>query len=90
MGIFDGLKKANAKLKKRAEKNKAKRAKLEADIKAGHEKIEAMRQNAKKGKTAIKAMVKPKVMEQTPTGMANCTKATPYIPPAHKSTKSKL
>ena len=90
MGIFDGLKKAKKSIKKWKAKCAARNAKIEADNKAGHEKIEAMRQNAKKGKTAIKAMVKPKVMEQTPTGMANCTKATPYIPPAHKSTKSKL
>ena len=43
-----------------------------------------------KPKTVIKAAVKPKVLEQTPTGMANSTKSSPYIPPAKKTTKPKL
>ena len=43
-----------------------------------------------KGKTVIKAAVKPKVMTQTPVGMANSTKSSPYIPPAKKTTKPNL
>ena len=43
-----------------------------------------------KVKTVIKAAMKPKIMEQTPVGMANATKSTPYIPPAKKNTKVKL
>ena len=49
----------------------------------------AARKEAQKH-TVIKAISKPKVIEQTPTGMANSTKASPYIPPAKKITKSKL
>ena len=40
--------------------------------------------------TVIKAISKPKVIEQTPTGMANSTKSSPYIPPQKKITKSQL
>ena len=43
-----------------------------------------------KPKTVIKAAVKPKVLEQTPTGMANSTKSSPYIPPAKVTKKPKL
>ena len=43
-----------------------------------------------KVKTVIKAAMKPKIMEQTPVGMANATKSTPYIPPVKKNTKVKL
>ena len=43
-----------------------------------------------KPKTVIKAAVKPKVLEQTPTGMANSTKSSPYIPPAKVTKKCKL
>ena len=43
-----------------------------------------------KTKTVIKAAVKPKVMTQTPVGMANSTKSSPYIPPAKKTTKPNL
>ena len=43
-----------------------------------------------KGKTVLKAAVKPKVMTQTPVGMANSTKSSPYIPPAKKTTKPNL
>ena len=43
-----------------------------------------------KPKTVIKAAVKPKVMTQTPVGMANSTKSSPYIPPAKKTTKPNL
>ena len=46
-------------------------------------------QKAKK-KTVIKAAVKPKVMTQTPCGMANSTKSSPYIPPAKKTCKPNL
>ena len=45
---------------------------------------------AAKKKTVIKALVKPKIIEQTPTGMANSTKSSAYIPPAKKDTKPKL
>ena len=41
-------------------------------------------------KTVIKAAVKPKLLTQTPCGMANSTKACPYIPPAKKNTKPNL
>ena len=44
----------------------------------------------KRPKTVIKALAKPKVLEQTPTGMANSTKSSPYIPPAKKTTKPNL
>ena len=44
----------------------------------------------RKVKTVIKAAMKPKIMEQTPVGMANATKSTPYIPPVKKNTKVKL
>ena len=46
-------------------------------------------QKAKK-KTVIKAAVKPKLMTQTPVGMANSTKSSPYIPPAKKTCKPNL
>ena len=41
-------------------------------------------------KTVIEAAVKPKLLTQTPCGMANSTKACPYIPPAKKNTKPNL
>ena len=41
-------------------------------------------------KTVIKAAVKPKVMTQTPCGMANSTKSSPYIPPTKKTCKPNL
>ena len=43
-----------------------------------------------KPKTVIKAAVKPKVLTQTPTGMANSTSSSPYIPPSKKTTKPNL
>ena len=43
-----------------------------------------------KPKSVIKAAVKPKVLSQTPVGMANSTKSSPYIPPAKKTTKPNL
>ena len=43
-----------------------------------------------KPKTVIKAAVKPKVMTQTPTGMANSTNSSPYIPPAKRTNKPNL
>ena len=46
------------------------------------------KQKAKK--TVIKAAVKPKVMTQTPCGMANSTKSSPYIPPTKKTCKPNL
>ena len=50
--------------------------------------IEHIRVGGKK--TVIKAAVKPKLLTQTPCGMANSTKACPYIPPAKKNTKPNL
>ena len=48
------------------------------------------RPDPSKPRTVLKAAVKPKVLEQTPTGMANSTKSSPYIPPAKKTTKPNL
>ena len=48
------------------------------------------RPDPSKPRTVLKAAVKPKVLEQTPTGMANSTKSSPYIPPAKVTKKPKL
>ena len=53
-------------------------------------KVSASDCEKRKIKTVIKAAMKPKIMEQTPVGMANATKSTPYIPPVKKNTKVKL
>ena len=52
--------------------------------------VAGKRPDFSKPRTVIKAAMKPKIMEQTPVGMANSTKSTPYIPPAKKNTKVKL
>ena len=52
--------------------------------------LSGKRPDPSKPKTVIKAAVKPKVLEQTPTGMANSTKSSPYIPPAKVTKKCKL
>ena len=52
--------------------------------------LSGKRPDPSKPKTVIKAAVKPKVLEQTPTGMANSTKSSPYIPPAKVTKKPKL
>ena len=52
--------------------------------------VAGKRPDFSKPRTVLKAAVKPKVLEQTPTGMANSTKSSPYIPPAKKTTKPKL
>ena len=41
-------------------------------------------------KKVSKPMGKPKPMEQTPTGMANSTKGSPYLPPTRPNRKPKL
>ena len=43
-----------------------------------------------KPKLVSKPMGKPKPMEQTPTGMANSTKGSPYLPPTRPNRKPKL
>ena len=53
---------------------------------------ESRKQEAAKGgiKKVSKPMGKPKPMEQTPTGMANSTKGSPYLPPTRPNRKPKL
>ena len=58
--------------------------------KAMKSRVSGKRPDFSKPRTVLKAAVKPKVLEQTPTGMANSTKSSPYIPPAKKTTKPKL
>ena len=41
-------------------------------------------------KSVKKPAVKLAVLPQSPVGMANSTKGSPYIPPAKKNTKPKL
>ena len=53
-------------------------------------KIKFGKDGCAKPKSVIKAAVKPKVLSQTPVGMANSTKSSPYIPPAKKTTKPNL
>ena len=52
--------------------------------------VAGKRPDFSKPRTVLKAAVKPKVLSQTPVGMANSTKSSPYIPPAKKTTKPNL
>ena len=52
--------------------------------------LAAKPKNLKEVKMVSKPMGKPKPMEQTPTGMANSTKGSPYLPPTRPNRKPKL
>ena len=87
--------KAVRKYRQKQNKKKAQRAeeRMRKEIQASPERSKGIKEwitEAKKEPTISKGMAKKKMLEQTPTGMANKTGSDAVIPPGHAQRKSKL